>query len=184
MYRALTLYLLENNISFDNEETIKEHLNKININFEEGRIFLNGKDVTEKIREHNVERKVSKVSGFRSVREKMVKEQRKMASKYSIVVEGRDTGSVVFPYADYKFYLDASIDERANRKYKELKEKDQNVELKDIKKEIEERDFLDINRKLSPLIKPTAAFIIDTTNLSIEEVLEKMLSYIKEKRQK
>ncbi|MGC8764650.1 MAG: (d)CMP kinase [Brevinematia bacterium] len=182
MYRAVTLYLLEKHISIDDEASIAEALNDLSIDFIDGNIYLNGKNVSERIKELDVEKNVSKVSSLKSVREKMVFLQRIIGSKMDIVVEGRDTGTVVFPDADYKFYLDASIEERAQRRYNELKAmgiKELNLSL--LQKEIEKRDFQDRNRKLSPLRIPANATVIDSTNLSIEDVVKKVISYIESK---
>lgn len=180
MYRAVTLFIIENKIDTDNEVSIEKSLKEIKIDFFDNTIFLNGKDVSERIKDLDVEQKVSKISSLKSVREKMVELQRMIGNKISLVAEGRDTGTVVFPNAEFKFYLDASVNERAKRRYKELTELGiKDVTISEIEKEIEKRDFQDRTRKLSPLKVPENAIIIDTTGLSIDEVVEKMLSYIK-----
>lgn len=181
MYRAVTFFLLQNKIDLNNEALISESLKDIKIHFHGERIFLNDKDVSFETRMPEVEKFVSLVSAIKVVREKMVHLQREIANDTDCVVEGRDTGSVVFPFATYKFYLDASVEERANRRFKELKEKGLNVDLEEIKNEIERRDKLDKSREISPLKVPDGAFIIDTTGLSIEEVMGKILNIINKK---
>ncbi|MEJ5284186.1 MAG: (d)CMP kinase [Brevinematia bacterium] len=181
MYRAVTFFLLQNKIDLNNEALVSESLKNIKINFQSERIFLNNRDVSVETRMPEVEKFVSLVSAIKVVREKMVHLQREIANDTDCVVEGRDTGSVVFPFATYKFYLDASVEERANRRFKELKEKGLNVDFNEIKNEIERRDKLDKSREISPLKVPDGAYIIDTTGLSIEEVMGKILNVINKK---
>ncbi len=181
MYRAVTFFLLQNKIDLNNEALVSESLKNIKINFQGERIFLNNRDVSVETRMPEVEKFVSLVSAIKVVREKMVHLQREIANDTDCVVEGRDTGSVVFPFATYKFYLDASVEERANRRFKELKEKGLNVDFNEIKNEIERRDKLDKSREISPLKVPDGAYIIDTTGLSIEEVMGKILNVINKK---
>ena len=120
------------------------------------------------------------VSAIRIVREKMVDLQRKMSGKKSVVLDGRDIGTVVFPNADYKFYVTASVDVRARRRYEEeLRKGISNLSFDEVKKSMENRDYIDSNREVTPLRKADDAIEIDTSYMSIEEVLEKILSYIK-----
>lgn len=180
MYRAITLYLYRNSIPLDDIDKIKRALNKVKVSFEGERVFLCNEDVTEKITSAEVEKLVSEVSKIKIVRDKMVSLQREIAKGKSIVLEGRDTGSVVFPDANYKFYLYASIEERAKRRQKDIYERSkQNIPLDEVKNEIERRDLLDSSREISPLKVPEGAISIDTTNLGIEEVIDKILSYIR-----
>jgi len=123
MYRAVTLYFLENNVDFNDENQVKINLEKIELEFINDKLYLNNKDVSAQIREKNVNDHVSLVSAIRIVREKMVDLQRKMSGKKSVVLDGRDIGTVVFPNADYKFYITASVDVRARRRYEEELEK-------------------------------------------------------------
>jgi cytidylate kinase len=182
MYRAVTYYLIENSISPYVDLEVKNALKKIEINFEGEEIFLCGINVTRKIRTPEVEKLVSIVSSIKAVREKMVDFQRKIVRGKNYVLEGRDTGSVVFPDADYKFYLYASLDERARRRQKEIFEKEnRTISFDEVKKELANRDYLDENRELSPLKIPHGAIVIDTTDLSIDEVLAKILSCINNK---
>lgn len=180
MYRAVTLYFLENNVDFNDENQVKINLEKIELEFINDKLYLNNKDVSVQIREKNVNDNVSFVSAIRIVREKMVDLQRKMSGKKSVVLDGRDIGTVVFPNADYKFYITASVDVRARRRYEEELEKGiSNLSFDEVKKSMENRDYIDSNREVTPLRKADDAIEIDTSDMSIEEVLEKILSYIK-----
>lgn len=180
MYRAVTLYFLENNVDFNDENQVKINLEKIELEFINDKLYLNNKDVSVQIREKNVNDNVSFVSAIRIVREKMVDLQRKMSGKKSVVLDGRDIGTVVFPNADYKFYITASVDVRARRRYEEELEKGiSNLSFDEVKKSMENRDYIDSNREVTPLKKADDAIEIDTSDMSIDEVLEKILSYIK-----
>ena len=180
MYRAVTLYFLENNVDFNDENQVKINLEKIELEFINDKLYLNNKDVSAQIREKNVNDHVSLVSAIRIVREKMVDLQRKMSGKKSVVLDGRDIGTVVFPNADYKFYVTASVDVRARRRYEEELQKGiSNLSFDEVKKSMENRDYIDSNREVTPLRKADDAIEIDTSDMSIEEVLEKILSYIK-----
>jgi len=180
MYRAVTLYFLENNVDFNDENQVKINMEKIKLEFINDKLYLNNKDVSVQIREKNVNDNVSFVSAIRIVREKMVDLQRKMSGKKSVVLDGRDIGTVVFPNADYKFYITASVDVRARRRYEEeLRKGISNLSLNEVKKSMENRDYIDSNREVTPLRKADDAIEIDTSDMSIDEVLEKILSYIK-----
>jgi cytidylate kinase len=180
MYRAVTLYFLENNVDFNDENQVEINLERIELEFINDKLYLNNKDVSAQIREKNVNDNVSFVSAIRIVREKMVDLQRKMSGKKSVVLDGRDIGTVVFPNADYKFYITASVDVRARRRYEEELQKGiSNLSFDEVKKSMENRDYIDSNREVTPLRKADDAIEIDTSDMSIEEVLEKILSYIK-----
>jgi cytidylate kinase len=180
MYRAVTLYFLENNVDFNDENQVEINLERIELEFINDKLYLNNKDVSAQIREKNVNDNVSFVSAIRIVREKMVDLQRKMSGKKSVVLDGRDIGTVVFPNADYKFYITASVDVRARRRYEEeLRKGISNLSLNEVKKSIENRDYIDSNREVTPLKKADDAIEIDTSDMSIDQVLEKILSYIK-----
>ena len=180
MYRAVTLYFLENNVDFNDEKHVKINLEKIELEFINDKLYLNNKDVSVQIREKNVNDNVSFVSAIRIVREKMVDLQRKMSGKKSVVLDGRDIGTVVFPNADYKFYVTASVDVRARRRYEEELQKGiSNLSFDEVKKSMENRDYIDSNREVTPLRKADDAIEIDTSDMSIDQVLEKILSYIK-----
>ena len=179
MYRAVTLYMLENHIDIKNENEVIEALNKLNIGFDSKcRIYLDSKDVSDYIRGDRVVKSVSEVSAISLVRRNMVDLQRNIAKDDNYILDGRDTGSVVFPNADFKFYIDASIEERAKRRYKEELSKGKDISFEEIKESIKKRDEYDSNREDSPLIVPESAVIIDTTNMSIDEVVEKITDIV------
>lgn len=171
MYRALTLYFLENNIKKSDNIDIKI-LKKINIDINEDKVFLNGKDVSQEIRDKKVTENVSWVSSIPIVREYLVEMQRNISKNKSIILDGRDIGTVVFPDAKYKFYLDASSFVRAKRRF-EQNEIDKSFE--EIKKDIEKRDYLDSHREISPLKKAEDAIEIDSSDLTIDQTIEKIL---------
>jgi cytidylate kinase len=139
------------------------------------RVFLDGRDVTEEIRNPDVTRSVSAVSAVKRVREAMVREQRRMGERGGIVVEGRDIGTIVFPHADLKFFMVANVDERAKRRNAELKEKGLSVSLEQLKEEIIERDQKDSAREFSPLRKAADAIVIDTSTVTIDEQVERIV---------
>lgn len=171
MYRALTLYFLENNIKKSDNIDIKI-LKKINIDINEDKVFLNGKDISQEIRDKEVTENVSWVSSIPIVREYLVEMQRNISKNKSIILDGRDIGTVVFPDAKYKFYLDASSFVRAKRRF-EQNEIDKSFE--EIKKDIEKRDYLDSHREISPLKKAEDAIEIDSSDLTIDQTIEKIL---------
>ena len=179
-YRAITLYLLDNNIKFDLNITDKI-LHKINIKqtYEEGqfRIYLNDYDVTDKIRGHKVSLNVSNYAKKPEIRKFVFNQLRKSSESNSLVVDGRDIGTVVFPYADYKFFLVAEPKIRAERRHKQIN--DDSVKVDIIEEEIKQRDKTDSTREIAPLKKAVDAFKIDVSNLTINEVFNKILQKIK-----
>ncbi|WP_297300416.1 (d)CMP kinase [uncultured Brachyspira sp.] len=179
MYRAVTLYIIKHNINIDNNDEVISALNNLNINFDnDGRIYLDNEDVTEAIRSIEVVNLVSKVSSISVVRQNMVSLQRKIAEGGNYVVDGRDIGSVVFPDSKYKFYMDASLDERAKRRYSEEISKGKNITYEEVRESIRKRDEFDSNREDSPLVVPKNANIIDTTSMTIDDVVEKITNVI------
>ena len=182
MYRAVTYYFLQNDVKFDDKDEIKSSLDKIDIDFDGDKVYLCNRDVTSQIRSKIVNENVSDVSAIDVVREKMVDMQRLMSKKKSVLLDGRDIGTVVFPSADYKFYLTASVDVRAKRRYLEEQNKGNiNISIEEIKKSIENRDYIDSNRKISPLKKADDAVEIDTSDMSIDEVVNKVINIVGEK---
>lgn len=177
MYRALTYAAIKKEINLSREEDLVSLLKKVKITFKikrgEQLVYLNGKDVTTEIRKSEVTNNVSLVSSFKKVREKLVDKQRKISSETGVAMDGRDIGTVVLPKADIKIFLEASVEERATRRYLENQEKGIESNFKKIKKEIKKRDRLDSNRQISPLKKADDAICIDTTSLSIKEVVKK-----------
>ncbi len=178
MYRAVTLYAIKNNILND-EEKIIELASKLNIElkFEDGqtKVNVNGKDVTEEIRSLEVNQNVSPVSKIEGVRKILVQKQKEMGKNGGVVMEGRDITTVVFPNADVKIFLTASIDERARRRALEFAQKGQQVDIEKVKQNILERDRIDSSRDVSPLTKSPDAVEIDTSNLSIEQQVDLIL---------
>jgi len=179
MYRAVTLAALRNNIDFNNKKELEKLALEINIDFDDSNtIFLNGEDVSQEIRSEAVNQHVSQTAAVKGVREVLVKKQQKLAEKYSIVMDGRDITTVVLPNAEHKFFLTASLQERARRRYEEIKKTNKDVDFENVKANIKKRDKLDSQRKHSPLKVAEDAVVIDTTELSIEEVIENIKSYI------
>ncbi len=178
-YRALTLKAIRENIKLDDEDKLSLIAGNMRIKFENERVFVDGNDVTDAIREPEIDRKISMPVSFRKVRERMVEIQRNIAKGKDAVVEGRDITTVVFPGAEYKFYLDAAIKERANRRYKELLGKGKSVNLKEVEEQMRLRDSADLNRKIGPLKKAPDAIVIDTTRLSRNAVLDRIISYVR-----
>jgi len=177
MYRAVTLFLLRNNIPFD-EDKICSALKGITIEFKyvDGslRTMLNGEDVSEEIRLPDVTKYVSPVSAIKCVRDFLVEQQRLMGKEGGVVMDGRDIGTVVFPNAELKIYLVASLEERIRRRMLELKQKGLDVSIEDVRHQIETRDRIDSYREHSPLQKAKDAIEIDTTDLTIDEQVEKI----------
>lgn len=182
MYRATALKALSLNIDTFDAEKVATFIDDINleIKYIDGaqHTFLDGEDVSDKIREPHVSMAASNISSLKCVRLKMVEMQRKIASKMSCVLDGRDIGSYVLPNADFKFYLTASVDVRADRRYKELTLKGHKVNFEELKAEIEQRDYNDKNRDFSPLTKADDAIEIDTSFMTIDQVINKVLSIV------
>jgi cytidylate kinase len=189
MYRAVTYYaLLANMIEFEKvkETELLQSLSKIHIDFNEVNIeqhtLLNGKDIEFEIRSPEVSKHVSQVARIPEVRKHLVAQQKKMGKNKGVVMDGRDIGTVVFPGAEVKFYVTADADIRAQRRFDEMMEKGyKDVSLEMIKQNIEERDFLDSHRKVSPLVRASDAILIDTSHLTQGEQLVKALDIINER---
>lgn len=178
-YRSLALACIENKIDYKEEDRVVDLLKKINIDFDvNGHTFLNGKDVSERIRDKDVTAIVSQVSSIIKVRKILVDLQRKMAVGKNVIMEGRDITTVVFPKADYKFYLDASIEERAKRRYKQNQEKGIDTTLDEIVKSIKDRDYNDFNKPVGRLIRTYDQIYIDSSSMTIEEVVDKIINII------
>ncbi|WP_311562212.1 (d)CMP kinase [Peptoniphilus duerdenii] len=175
MYRALAFYMNENNLSL---QELKNEMDLINIEFKKERTFINGKDISDFIRTNEISSLASKVSKDKEIREKLVDLQRKLANKVSCVMEGRDITSVVLKDAEYKFYLDANPRVRAKRRLNDLKGKDSKITLDELVAEIEERDKRDKTRENSPLQITKDSNYIDTSEMTVEDVVNKILSYV------
>ncbi len=182
MYRAVALFVVESGKDVSNSIEVEDLLDKVNISYiqkdGEDRICLNGRDVSEDIRRHEMSKYASEVSKHSSVRMFLVDMQRKIAAEKDVVLDGRDITSFVLPDAKYKFYLTATPEERARRRYEELKAKGQTVEYDKIFADIVDRDHNDMNREIAPLVKTHDSVEIDSSNLSLEEVANIMLDKI------
>lgn len=185
MYRAVGLYCLKNNINFDEQEKIASALKNMNMSIEllQGiqNIYLNGENVTEKIRTQQVGKAASDVAVILAVRQKLVQIQRDLAKGHNVIMDGRDIGTNVLPDASVKIYLNASIEERTKRRCNELKALAKQYDKEQIKKEIIQRDENDKNRKYNPLRKAEDAFEIDSSCMNIEQVTETILNIVKQK---
>ena len=185
-YRCVALEVLNRNVDLSEEEKIIEIAKSIDIKIEnttEGDIvFLNGENVTDQIRSKEVTSIVSQVSSIKEVRFEMVEVQRKLAQGKDVIMEGRDICTYVFPNADVKIYLDASIDERARRRYKEMKEKGIDITFEEVRDNIEKRDLNDMSKEVGALKKAEDSIVVDSTSKTIDEVVEEIIEIIKEKR--
>ncbi|WP_217585419.1 (d)CMP kinase [Lentibacillus saliphilus] len=181
MYRALTLRALEEQVDVHNEPSLYELLLETDIILDQQddgqHVYVNGQDVTFHIRTDAVSNNVSHVSAHVKVREEMVKRQKELASKRCVVMDGRDIGTHVIPDAEVKIFLVASVEERARRRYEENIKKGLKADYDTLKKDIEERDLIDSQRAASPLLKAEGAIEINTTELSIQEVVDLILQY-------
>ncbi len=181
MYRAVTYFFIKNNIDLQNEQDVAEALKQIDISFEyniptsKNETYLNGKNVEYQIRQMEVSNLVSPVSEISAVRRKLVEQQRRMGQGKGVVMDGRDIGTVVFPDAELKIYMTASLEVRAERRRLELQEKGVEVDLKEVMENLSKRDQIDSSRKDSPLKKADGAIEIDTSNLTFDEQVNKIL---------
>ncbi len=183
MYRAITYIVLKNNININDEKAINNLLIDMNLEFKKNNennidIYFNNKKINNCLRTQQVDRNVSKVSSYLKVREHCVQLQRRIPKNYDVVLDGRDIGTVVYPDTPYKFYLDATVEERARRRKLDVKNKE-NLSLEEIKEDITKRDEFDSNRKISPLKRADNAIYIDTSNMTIDEVANKIIEKCK-----
>lgn len=183
-YRCVALQVLRENVSLKDEEEIIKIANDIDIEInnkgDKDIILLNGEDVSKEIRTKEVTSIVSQVSSIIPVREKMVEVQRKLANGKNVIVEGRDIGTVVFPNADIKIYLDASEEIRAQRRYEENKQNGIDTTYEEVLENVKMRDYNDMHKKVGALKKADDAIVVDSTNLTIDEVVEKIKNIIRE----
>ena len=183
MYRAVTLYFLENSITFTNPKEVERALQQISISFhhnpktEENETFLNGVNVEKEIRKMFISNQVSEVSAITEVRHAMVAQQQKMGKRKGIVMDGRDIGTRVFPDAELKIFMTADLHLRAVRRQQELMAKKQMVNLEEIKQNLIHRDQIDTTRKESPLVQAPDAYMIDTSFITVEEQVDTVVSY-------
>ena len=187
MYRAITLYFLRNHIDWTDEKEVTEALGNISIEFhyndvsQQSEIYLNGENVEYVIRDLVIAEKVSDVAAIESVRSFAVAQQQKLGMHKGIVMDGRDIGTTVFPDAELKIFMTADTAVRVERRFKELYAKNPNITIEEVKNNLEMRDCIDSNRKISPLRKAEDAIEIDNTNLSMEEQLRKAIDLAEKK---
>lgn len=184
LYRAATVYFLDNNIE-PTEDNIDKNLNNINIELKnidnELNVYLNGENVTSKIRREIVSNTVPIVSKYQPLREKIVEIQHKIATNQSVVIDGRDIGTVVFPNADLKIFLTASLEKRAQRRVSDLNSNNEKIDLNTTKEDLAKRDLQDTTRKNSPLKQAEDAIVVDTTNNTVELSADIIIELLKKR---
>ncbi|MAV64990.1 MAG: cytidylate kinase [Candidatus Marinimicrobia bacterium] len=180
LYRSITFYLISQKINLDDLAAVKKEVLSIEIEYDilRNRVFINRKNVTEFTRLPKVTVSVSKVSSMKIVRDKLINIQRDLINSGDIVIDGRDIGTTVFPNADYKFYLDATLKIRAKRRFNQLKNKKVEIDYKTVLQMIKDRDDFDRSRVNSPLCKAADALLLDTTNLTLESQVNKIIAII------
>jgi len=185
MYRAVTFGLIENDIKFEDSSELDNYLKQIKLKLSETKsgviLNLDGRNISKEIRSSKVTENVSEVSALKSVRDSMVLIQRKLAKKNDCILEGRDIGTVVFPNADFKFFLIADEIVRAKRRQNDLKKMGEQKSIDNVTTDIIKRDHKDSTRKHSPLIKSENAIIINTSNLGINKVIDKIVNIVNKK---
>lgn len=182
MYRTLALYFSNNNFTdFNDEEKLKDVLSQIKIDVRDNKFYLFDVDVSKEIREEKIGMLASKISSYQAVRQFLVEKQREIAKGRDIVLDGRDVGTVILKDADFKFYLTADVNKRAQRRFKDLEEKNENPDFDQVLTALKKRDYDDMNREFSPLTKAEDAVEIDTTNLSIDQTIDEFLKVIRGK---
>ncbi len=186
MYRSIALYLLENEVDYNDEAQLPKALDKINIEIRyvngAQRVILNDRDVSDMIRREEVGNAASTTSALSPVRAKLLDLQRDIAAKNDVLMDGRDIGTNILPNAELKIYLTASVEVRAERRYKELVEKGETPDLEEVKKGIEQRDYQDMNREIAPLKQAEDAVLVDTSYMTIDEVVARIKELAAERR--
>ncbi len=180
MYRTLALACFRDGINTSDEKTVVDKCESVKVTLgyedETQKVYLNGEDVSTEIRREEIGNLTSSIAVYSGVRKILVALQKDLAAKNNVVMDGRDIGTAVLPNADLKIYLTASVETRAKRRYDELVEKGQDCDLKDIEKDIEDRDYRDMNREVSPLTQADDAVLVDSSDMTIDEVVEKIIS--------
>lgn len=179
MYRAVAYKLIRDNIDMHDEAALAAMLDATDIDFSGGKTILDGEDISDRIRTQEISRKASECSALAPVRAKLVELQKKMGSTKSVIMDGRDIGTVVLKDAELKIYLTASAEERAERRYKELLLKGEDISYEKVLADMQERDYNDMHREITPLRKADDAIELDTTGMSIDEVTEYILRKVK-----
>lgn len=177
MYRMITYYFLKNNLSLD-EASIINYIDEINMSYTNNKLLLNNEDVEQFIRSNEINSNIGSIANSKIVREKMIELQRSIVENNDFIVDGRDLGTVVFPNCKNKFYLTASVDTRAKRRFEQNKRLGIDSDLDQIKASIKQRDKNDMNREISPLKQADDAILIDSSDLSLEEVVNKIISLV------
>jgi len=178
MYRAFTFLVLQNDIELNDIDGITELLDTFDIRFTDQRVYLGDREVTKEIRSDPVTDNVSYISSLGAVRKKMVELQREIGENRSVVAEGRDIGTVVFPETAYKFYIDASIEERAKRRIGDTRNQSKITDINKLQEKIRQRDEYDSTRNISPLARAPDAHYIDTTHMTIDEVCNHIITQV------
>lgn len=179
MYRAVGYKLIRDNVDMYDEDALLAMLEATDIDFSGGKTILDGEDISDRIRTQEISRKASECSALAPVRAKLVELQKKMGSTKSVIMDGRDIGTVVLKDAEFKIYLTASAEERAERRYKELLLKGEDISYEKVLADMQERDYNDMHREITPLRKADDAIELDTTGMSIDEVTEYILRKVK-----
>lgn len=179
MYRAVGYKLIRDNVDIYDEDALLAMLEATDIDFSGGKTILDGEDISDRIRTQEISRKASECSALAPVRAKLVELQKKMGSTKSVIMDGRDIGTVVLKDAELKIYLTASAEERAERRYKELLLKGEDISYEKVLADMQERDYNDMHREITPLRKADDAIELDTTGMSIDEVTEYILRKVK-----
>ena len=182
LYRALAWAVKEAGVAADDAPAVGKVLEKTTVDFEGGRVLVNGRDITAQLRTPELGMLTSRLTRLQVVRDKLTPLQRRLARAGGVVLEGRDTGSVVCPEAEVKFYLDADLDERARRRREELAATGLPADYETVKAEVMQRDRQDMERDLAPLVRPEGALVLDSTALSPEAVVERMLDAVEQAR--
>jgi cytidylate kinase len=186
LYRAVAYKMVQVGISQENREQLEDLCSHVKINLKnlggKMRVMVDDEDVTDKLRTEEIGLIASKVSAIPLVREILLQVQRESGKNGGIIAEGRDTGTVIFPHAEVKFFMDATVEERVERRYRELLERGDRIDYQEIKRDLIRRDRQDRERNIAPLIPSTDAVIIDTTKMSVTDVLETMISVIKSRQ--
>ncbi len=185
MYRTIGLYMLEHQVPVDREESLRKALDEIRIElgYREGiqRMFLNGEDVSDRIRTEEVSAQASVVAAIPAVRSKLLDLQRDMAASQDVIMDGRDIGTNILPDAELKIYLTASVEERARRRYQEMVQKGAECSIEEIRKDIADRDYRDMHRETAPLRQAEDAVYLDTSDMTLDEVVAEITRLAKEK---
>ena len=185
MYRTIALYLLRNRTDIEDETALQAALEEIDvrISYDEGvqHMILNQEDISGLIRTPEVSEMASRSSARPAVRKKLLDLQRQLAAREDVLMDGRDIGTAILPNADLKIFLTASVEERARRRFLEMKEKGETCSEEEIRREIEERDYRDMHREISPLVQAEDAVLLDTSDMSLEQVVEKITALAKER---